>query len=998
MAQNCSRLGRHLLMMSGGQQSHREARQAAVAGLAEAAGVAETTMAPVVLTPTALALDPKQQEAVDHLEGPCLVLAGPGSGKTRVIVERFLALVRRGVAPDQQLVLTYTRKAADEMRSRAEAAYGGFTHEPPLSNYHAFALRVVREWGWLFGVSPALRIADPAERWMHVEAVLEELRPKTLWNPLRPHDLMDPLLDLIGYAKQELVTPDKYEAWAQLRLDSSTDPAERALLERHRDVAAVYARLDERYRRNGVFDHDDCILYAHRLIDEHDAARRSIAGPIRFVMVDEYQDTNFAQARLVETLVAGHGNILVVADDDQAIYKFRGASRANLDRFRRQYPELHEVVLTNNYRSTTQIVDAASEIIAGAPPATRIDKHLVAERGEGAPVEVWHAGDERSESAAVAAACASLIEDGMRPAGIAWLFRQHADMTPAIQALREAGVPYQVYGGRGFFQQKEIKDILAMLAAADDPADAQALLRCLHLPAWQVSNAGRLAIAVAAREHDVPLITLIEEGAISGLTAADLDSALRCATDVLALHGMTQRDDVRDVFFSALERSEFLSILDIPSGPARMQMGANLNKLGELLENFADWSDDRRVATALRYLGVLRNSKSTDELAAIDPIEDGVVLLTAHSAKGLEWPVVFLSRCIEARWSSRASSPYRIDLPDELVPEPPPAGEGVIDEERRLFYVASTRAQDRLVFTWARKYQGMYAEHERTQFLARLSRRKNAVRFSETPAAPRIALPPQRARGEPLAERMSVSVSDLRSYKACPRRFEYRKRYRLPVRDTVQSWYGTLIHGVLQAAAAQRAGGVEVDGDAAATLWGQAWEQSKGPKGAHAELRQLGEEQLRRYIASAGWRDADIARVEDHFVMQLPTGDVTGRFDRIDFTGASTTVVDYKTGRPKPVDSAKRDLQVRAYAVASAKRADSEEAAVELHFLQTAEVTRVMFDRKALASAEFQLTASAQELNDAWRDGWFPPRPSRWQCPRCEYRTVCDEGVTAYPD
>ena len=228
-----------------------------------------------------------------------------------------------------------------------------------------------------------LRIADAAERWLHVEAVLEELRPALLWNPLRPHDLMDPLLDIIGTAKQELVTPDAYAAWASARLETSEDPAERIVLERHADVARVYARLDERYRRAGVFDFDDCILYAERLIREQPAARSAIADRITHVMVDEYQDTNYAQAKLVETLVSGHRNLFVVADDDQSIYKFRGASRANLDRFSREYPEHRQLVLTHNYRSTDQIVTASRAVISVASPATRIEKHLVADRGRG---------------------------------------------------------------------------------------------------------------------------------------------------------------------------------------------------------------------------------------------------------------------------------------------------------------------------------------------------------------------------------------------------------------------------------------------------------------------------------------------------------------------------------------------------------------------------------------------------------------------------------------
>ena len=256
-------------------------------------------------------LDPAQQAAVDHRQGPCLVLAGPGSGKTRVIVERFLALAAAGVPAENQLMLTYTIKAAAEMRERAEAVHGPFTAQVPLLNFHSFARRLLRDWGWLLGVAPSFRMVDAAERWLHCEAVLSELRPRTLWNPLRPHDLVDPLLRVIEAAKQELVTPDAYARWAALRLDTCTDDAELALLQRHQESAAVYQALDERYRRHAVLDHDDCILLAEALLRHQPAVRRAVADRITHVMVDEYQDTNYAQARLVETLVEGHRNLFV---------------------------------------------------------------------------------------------------------------------------------------------------------------------------------------------------------------------------------------------------------------------------------------------------------------------------------------------------------------------------------------------------------------------------------------------------------------------------------------------------------------------------------------------------------------------------------------------------------------------------------------------------------------------------------------------------------------
>jgi DNA helicase-2/ATP-dependent DNA helicase PcrA len=934
--------------------------------------------------------DAAQLEAIQHLDGPCLVLAGPGSGKTRVIVERFLRLSQRCIDVQEQLVLTYTRKAVEEMRTRAEELQGVFDSESPLTNYHAFAYSVVRQWGWLAGISPAFHIANAAERWLHVEAILDELRPRSLWNPLRPHDLMEPLLALIANAKQELVTPAQYQQWAVEQLERCHDPVEKALLQRHDDVARVYAALDERYRRLGVFDHDDCILYAEQLLREQPAVRRAVADRIRYVMVDEYQDTNFAQARLVETLTRDHGNILVVADDDQSIYKFRGASRANLDSFSRRYPGHRTVVLTRNYRSTPEIVSSSRRIIAAATPAARIPKELVAARESGAPVEIWCAPDERSEAGAVARACAQMIEAGTRPADIAWLFRRHVDMQPAMQALREARVPYQVTGGRGYFQEREIKDLFAMLAAATDPADGQAVLRCLHMPAWNVSGRGRALLARAGNEHEEPLIDLLLDAQVE-LDGDDAAAALRCAHDIIDLHALTQREDVRDVFFAALERSDYVSTMDEEHGVARLQMSANLNKFGELLETFADHNDDRRVSTALRYLSVLRDSKDADELAPIEAIEDGIVLVTAHGAKGLEWPVVFLARCLADEWSGRPRSSHDLQLPDDLVPEPAPVGDAAIDEERRLFYVAATRARDRLVFTWAQRYPSRTRAGVRTPFLADVAVSPEARTLDVEPVR-RVVLPAARAPGTPLPAHPSLAVSDLRVFNDCPRRFEYRAVWRLPVRDTTQSWFGTLVHDVLRTAAQQRAAGITHDADSMAKLWNDAWSQSRGPKGLHPELREAGEQQLRSYVASPAWVDARIDTVEERVTMEMNGAEIVGRFDRIDRRNGGTVVVDYKTSRPRSPERLQRDVQIRAYAVAQAQRTAADGASVELHYLQNGEIARVDFDEKTLQRAQYQLHAITGDLVQAWKRGDFPARPSRWSCSRCEYRTVCDEG------
>jgi RecB family exonuclease len=353
---------------------------------------------------------------------------------------------------------------------------------------------------------------------------------------------------------------------------------------------------------------------------------------------------------------------------------------------------------------------------------------------------------------------------------------------------------------------------------------------------------------------------------------------------------------------------------------------------------------------------------------------------------------VFLSQCSNEAWAGRPRSSFDIQLPDPLVPEPPPVGDAAVDEERRLFYVAATRARDRLVFSWAKRYPRRFREQAATQFLAGM--REHGATQIETAPAPSVPLRrAARPRGSPVPSHPTLSVSDLRAFRDCPRRFEYRKIWKLPVRDSVQSWYGTLVHEVLRSAAVQRQAGATIDPDGVARLWQEAWETSRGPKGQHAELREAGEEQLRRYIESPSWCDATIESVEDRVLLPMNGAEIVGRFDRVDASNGDTpTVVDYKTSRPRAAEALKSDLQVRAYAVAMAQRVKSNSAAVELHYLQTGDVARIEFDRAFLDRATYQLSATTDELVRAWRNGDFPARPSRWQCPRCEFRTVCDEG------
>jgi len=388
---------------------------------------------------------------------------------------------------------------------------------------------------------------------------------------------------------------------------------------------------------------------------------------------------------------------------------------------------------------------------------------------------------------------------------------------------------------------------------------------------------------------------------------------------------------------------------------------------------------------------VLRNSHGADELPAIESGAVGVNLVTVHSAKGLEWPLVFVSRCVEERWPGRPGPASRLGLPDELVPEATPPGDGHRDEERRLFYVALSRARERLILTSARRYPHSWQDERVTPFLEPLGSLDTVINSALPAGGPPQPLRPAEMLGIPPA-RVRASISDLVAFKECPRRYAYRAVWRVPVADSMQRWYGVLIHSVLQTAARQRLSGAEIDADALAALWHQAWGTARGPKGSHPHLRSLGEEQLRRYGASPAWRAATIVGVEQGFIIDLDAADVSGRYDRLDEGGESPVIVDYKTGPPKPEAEVKRDLQVRGYAMAMARPTGAERISVEMHWLQTADVTRVTFDRAALSTASGHIDGTARDLARAVAGRDFPAKPNRWRCSQCDFRTVCDEG------
>ncbi|MDQ6901273.1 MAG: ATP-dependent helicase, partial [Candidatus Dormibacteraeota bacterium] len=605
-------------------------------------------------------LNEAQRTAVAHTSGPLLIVAGAGTGKTRVLVERYRRLRQDGVSAERILLLTFTDKAAREVLDRVEREDYLPAAERYVLTYHAFAQRFLQEEGWLCGIARGYRMVSEVRKWELMRDVLFDRRPARLFHAQRPFERIGDLLKLVERLKQELISPVEFTRWAE-GVSESDDPVVQAQAQ----AAHVYAAYQERLLAENRLDFDDTIFYSAQLLADEPTVARRQGDRFAQVMVDEFQDTNYAQSRLLELLSASHRNLCVVGDDDQSIYKFRGASIANLRRFQRMFPEATVIRLEDNYRSRGPILRAAERLIAD--DESRLPKLLRATRGEGRPISVLSAPGVSEEADAVAGYVKRAIDDGLyRPSEIAILLRANAHLHNFARALQRQGVAYQVSGGRGFYQQPEIKDCLALLRAVDSPDDPICLMRLLTLPRYATDplTAGRWARE--ARESGRRFFDLLE--------ASGDDGPRRLCEELRGFGGMALRVGVDDLFYEVMEQTRYLDV-DRFAGPIeRLQVSANVQKLAELIGSYCDEHDDHHLRAYLDHLVLTEAAQADEEIAPLEDTVNAVHLMTVHQAKGLEFGLVIVPHLVDGRFpSSRRNE--GLTMPDALLKEELPSAD-----------------------------------------------------------------------------------------------------------------------------------------------------------------------------------------------------------------------------------------------------------------------------------------------------------------------------------
>ncbi len=986
-------------------------------------------------------LNPEQQAAVCAPAGPLLILAGAGTGKTRVIAHRIAYRLASDpqLQPGQILAVTFSRRAAEEMRQRVDQLCDTAAESIQFFTFHGFCHSFLQDHAIRLGLPARFRLLDSTEAWIFFRSLLPELKLKHFWNLTDPTASIDGFLRFISRAKDELVFPAELLA----RSKQEQDSRDRSEAE---EIARAYRIYQQRMHEAGFLDFGDLIVETIRALKERPALLQQMRQRFRLILVDEFQDTNVAQIELLKLVAGPQADLCVVGDDDQAIYRFRGASFSSFLLMKEAFPSLATVRLTQNYRSGPAILAASERLIRHNEP-DRYDpqKKLWTDNKEMIPVQVEYCLDDLHETETalriIRQRYQSQPEAERRWDRTAVLYRAHAHRDKLLQRLRREGIPFSVRGGFDLMEQPQIRDLTALLRVVDNPDDSVSLFRLLAHPVWGIAAEDLLAITRLARERKMqiyPLLKTIPGGLISAEAVQPVRQLLE---EISQLRDCAARMEI-DLLVNHIVSESFLKVIfrlpPTEQGNPWMLLGRFLRLVSRFVQTYPKAA---RLPDFLVYLDCLEKAPSSDlgsDEESDDARQDGVRLMTVHQAKGLEFDQVILLGMVQNRFPGRARS-EAIPFPLDLMKESLPKGDYHLQEERRLCYVACTRAQRQLVLLTQDRSRYRPSVFLREMAAGAAAEEWKEFRASE-PAAPsettilesnpeRTLLVQEREwldlldqlrqtgpaqikdrqqligqielfaksvepvlspelpvkKPVPLPERLSFS--QMETYRYCPLKYLYAYVYRIPVKSAPYMLFGTDLHDALEWFYQQRIEGNTPPREELAAHYEKLYETGRyGEAYVDAQYKKLGDEILQAYYRKHEKNWTTPLFLEKEFTLKIGEVAVHGFIDRIDpLPGGGVEIIDYKSGKPKEGATSEGQLQIRLYALAARDLFGLDPKQATFYYLR--DQTALSFPQQAE-----DLDATRErvfELTQLIRSGNFDPIPSAIKCKWCDFRTLC---------
>lgn len=944
-----------------------------------------------------MALNPAQAEAVGIKAGPVLVVAGAGTGKTRVIVERVLSLINSGVPAGQIVALTFTEKAAGEMFDRLNQATPGVTLDVNVATFNGFGNDLLQAYGAEWGLGEVRLLGDTGQL-VFLRSHLDDFELDYFAPVSRPDGQLALLADYVSHLKQQLVKPADYVRYAEkLPRESAAEQLEQ---QKHLELARFYDTYINLCRANQVIDYDDQLYLTLELLQARPNVLAELQARYHYLLVDEFQDTNPMQSALVDLLARPSGstagladkssNVMVVGDDDQSIYGWRGATLANILDFKQHYPAAREITLTENYRSTQSILDSAYRLIQNNNPhrlevINKLDKHLHANTGSGEPPRVRHFASLDAELTWLAEDIARRLEAGEDPAGIAVLTRRNQGVQKVHEMLELHGVPHAVAGlSNDIYDQPAVRQLVEALKCVADPLDDLALFHSLSGPLFGLDVHTLAGVAAAARREHLPLL--------DSLRASEEESITAALTTIDDWRARSGEQTVGALAYDLITESGWKDTLyhQAQTDPGMEREVQALSKFFTTLKEFERVAAVASVQAYIVNLPTLQAAGSGFEDASLDISDSLVNVLSVHRAKGLEWDTVYLADCTEGSFPLRNFG-GGLKVPAELQANQTEADEHLL-EERRLMYVAATRAKCELILSYADRH-GSGTTRKPSRFLGELMGAEpaelaeaEAAQTSLELFAPRVSSPAIELPDSMVQDgRLVLSVSQIDCWLRCPQEFYYQHVLNMPQPPAPHLQYGTLVHGIIERLHRARAEGRElppleaIENEVLTKLPTSGYTSKRTRERAHAQARQTIRTVYERFST-----DPLPLETEKPFAAVLPDVPLTvkGRIDAVYALGKDAVEIrDFKTGTgvttpEKAKQRATGSNQLTLYALAWRELHGELPALLTLDFVETGQLGSVKKQAKSLDTLTGKLELMVQDL----RAGKFTPGSDHTHC------------------
>ncbi len=1036
-------------------------------------------------------LNPEQREAVTHGDGPLLIVAGAGTGKTTVITHRIAYLIEKGLAasvvkpgvhygakPEEIVALAFTEKSAGEMEERVDRLLPyGYTNIS-ISTFHSFCEKILHDYGIEIGL-PTFKVLDGTAGWLFFRKNFDKF-DLDYYRPLgNPNKSIRALLDHFNRIKDECVSPQEYLEYVK-NLKLNCDAAENignsnsqspipnpeinfksAEISRLEEVANAYHTYQNLLLEKGYLDFGDLINYTIELFKKRPNVLEECRKKFKYILIDEFQDTNWAQYELIKLLAAPKNNLAVVGDDDQSIYKFRGASLSNILQFKNDFPNAKETVLVKNYRSGQAILDLSYKFIKQndpnrlearlnlnkklvsqiKPPLTPPIPRQVGERGEIEGVGEINHLHFNSLDDEVEGVADKIIELKNKDAeatfdDFAVLARANDHATPFCQALARKGIPYQFMSLKGLYTKPPVLDILAYLKLLDNYHENAAFYRVISWPFWKISAADLAELGHEAAKQTKSLYEIAERAALFKNLSADGRAELAKIIALISKHAAFSRDRAPlEVVIAAAKDTGYVDYLNQLPDCDKKDAFDYLNQFLGRIKKFEETNPNSRLKNFLEEFNLEIESGEEGPLKFDPDIGPEMVrVMTAHSAKGLEFKYVFVVNLVDRRFPS-SDRREQIEVPRELVKEILPEGDAHLEEERRLFYVAMTRAKQGLYLTSAEDYGGQ-RKKKLSRFLIELGyqARTNADKtqtYADSIARTNAENFINRGLTRTFAHEASAyipskfSYTQYIAYKTCPLQYKFRHIIRIPTAGSHTRSFGVTIHNTLRefvwefnqrknmvqknlfgpslippvphSRASEEIGGEAAGVDELIKIYQKNWLDEWYPdKKIKEEYLAKGRELLKLFYDDFVKSKPEVKFLEQSFALKIGGVTLKGNIDRIDEAetvrsptpACGVAIIDYKTGKGKESAGLTKEnkMQLLIYQIAAEESLRLAPKKLVFHYLEDGSKVEFLGSEKDKIEAKQEISGQIEEI----KKGDFSPRPGR-HCGFCDYKDICGD-------